>query len=383
MSKTIKEINEKIASGKAVVVTADEIIGLREEMGAKKAAEVVDVVTTATFGPMCSTGAFLNVGHATPPIRIEKMYLNDVESYAGLAAVDTYIGATQASTTLGDEYGGAHVICDLIDGKEVTLRAYGKGTDCYPRKEITASISLSTINEAYLYNPRNAYQSYNAAANTSSKRLFTYMGILQPNLSNITYCTSGQLSPLLNDPTYRAIGIGTRIFLAGTQGYVSWMGTQFNSSAPRDEMGRVLSPGGTLAVIGDMKKMSTDFIAPAVFERYGVSIFVGIGIPIPILDEDMLNMVCIKDSDIKMNIIDYSVSDGPKPILKTATYEELKSGYIMIDDKKIRTSPITGYNKAVEIAHLLKEQITSKQFFLTEKLESFPADNKLHSLKSI
>jgi uncharacterized protein (DUF39 family) len=383
MSKTIKEINEKIASGKAVVVTADEIIDLKENLGAKKAAEVVDVVTTATFGPMCSSGAFLNVGHATPPIRIEKMYLNDVESYAGLAAVDTYIGATQASTTLGDEYGGAHVICDLIDGKDITLRAFGKGTDCYPRKEITAKISLSTINEAYLYNPRNAYQGYNAAANTSSKRLFTYMGILQPHLSNVTYCTSGQLSPLLNDPAYRTIGIGTRIFLAGTQGYVAWMGTQFNSAAPRDEMGRILSPGGTLAVVGDMKKMSTNFISPAVFERYGVSIFVGIGIPIPIIDEDMLNMVSIKDSDIKMNIIDYSVSEAPRPVLKTVTYEELKSGQIMINGKKVRTSPITGYNKALEIAHLLKEQIISKQFYLTEKLESFPAHNKLNSLKSI
>lgn len=381
MSKTIKEINEKIASGNAVVVTADEIIDLKEEMGSDKAAQYVDVVTTATFGPMCSSGAFLNVGHSDPAIRMEKIYLNDVEAYGGLAAVDTYIGATQSSIILGDEYGGAHVICDLIDGKEVQLKAYGKGTDCYPRREISTKISLDGINEAYLYNPRNAYQSYNAAANTSNKRLFTYMGILQPNLSNVTYCTSGQLSPLLNDPTYRTIGIGTRIFLAGTQGYVSWMGTQFNSSTPRDEMGRVLKPGGTLAVIGDMKKMSTEFIQPAVLERYGVSIFIGIGIPIPIIDTKMLELVSIKDSDIKMNILDYSVSQGSKPILKTATYEELKSGRIEIDGKAVRTSAISGYAKAKEIAQVLKQQIIDKEFYLTEKLESFPSDNKLNSLK--
>jgi len=381
MAKTIKDINNKIAEGKAVVVTADEIIDIKENMGAEKAAEYVDVVTTATFGPMCSSGAFLNLGHSSPPIRMEKIYLNDVEAYGGLAAVDAYIGATQCSTVLGDEYGGAHVIYDLIDGKEINLKAYGKGTDCYPRKEINTKISLKTINEAYLYNPRNAYQSYNAAANTSSKRLFTYMGVLQPNLSNVTYCTSGQLSPLLCDPTYRSIGIGTRIFLAGTQGYVAWMGTQFYSDAPRDKMGRVLAPAGTLAVIGDMKKMSTEFIKPAVFERYGVSVFVGIGIPIPIIDEDMLNLVCITDEDIKMNILDYSISDGPKPVLKTVTYKELKSGQVEICGKLVRTSAINAYNKAQEIAQLLKQQIKQKNFYLTEKLESFPLDNKLNSLK--
>jgi uncharacterized protein (DUF39 family) len=381
MAKTIQQINERIASGEAVVVTADEIIGIAEDIGIKKAAEYVDVVTTATFGPMCSTGAFLNVGHTTPGLRMEKIYLNDVEAYGGIAAVDMYIGATQASIAQGDEYGGAHVICELIEGKEVKLRAYGKGTDCYPRREIETAIRLDEINEAYLYNPRNAYQGYNAAANTSSKRLYTYMGILQPNLSNITYCTSGQLSPLLNDPLYRTIGIGTRIFLAGAQGYVAWMGTQFHSGVARDEDGRPLSPAATLAVVGDMKQMSPSYIQPAVFEKYGVSMFVGIGVPIPILDEEMLKTVCIKDSDIAMNILDYSVSDGAKPILKKATYAELKSGEVDIDGKKVRSSAITGHNKAREIAELLKEQIADKAFYLTEMVQSFPQGNKLNSLK--
>ena len=151
MAKTIEEINEKIRKGKAVVLNAEEIIGFVKEKGARAAAAEVDVVTTATFGPMCSSGAFMNFGHSDPPIKMSKVWLNDVPAYAGIAAVDVYIGATEISETEGIKYGGAHVIEDLIAGNPVKLRAISQGTDCYPRKEIETYITKDTINQAYLF----------------------------------------------------------------------------------------------------------------------------------------------------------------------------------------------------------------------------------------
>ncbi|RKY00089.1 hypothetical protein DRP77_12090, partial [Candidatus Poribacteria bacterium] len=146
MPKTIKEINEKIRKGQAVVVTAEEIIEIVEEKGLKKAAEEVDVVTTGTFGPMCSSGAFLNLGHPKPRIKFGggKVYINNVPAYAGLAAVDIYIGATalpeedpRNSPRPGEfKYGGGHVIQDLVAGKDLLLVATAYGTDCYPRKRL-------------------------------------------------------------------------------------------------------------------------------------------------------------------------------------------------------------------------------------------------------
>ncbi len=383
VKKTYEEINEKIKNGQAVVVTAEEIIAIVEEKGLEAAAKEVDVVTTATFGPMCSSGAFLNFGHSDPAMRMEKIYLNNVEAYGGLAAVDTYIGATQESETEGYEYGGAHVICDLIAGKDIHLKARAKGTDCYPRKEISTYINKDTINEAYLYNPRNCYQNYAAAINTSSKRLFTYMGVLNPNSSVVTYSTSGQLSPLLNDPTYRTIGLGTRIFLAGAPGYVSWRGTQFKSGAPRGDNDIPKTPAGTLALIGDLKAMDTKYIQPAVFEKYGTSMFVGVGIPIPVLDEEILAHLAVKDEDIKTSVFDYSVSEGPKPILGEVSYKELRSGQIEIDGKKIPTAPLSSLKKAREIASELKEWIRKGDFLLQEPIETFPLDNHLNGLKII
>ena len=381
MAKSYAQINEKIKNGDAVVVTAEEVIEIVAKRGIKEAAEYVDVVTTATFGPMCSSGAFLNFGHSDPPIRMSQIMLNNVEAYGGLAAVDTYLGATQPSTDQGIDYGGAHVIEDLIAGKSVHLVAKSQGTDCYPRTEIDTWVDINDLNEAYLYNPRNVYQNYNAAINTSAKRIFTYMGILKPNMGNVTYSTSGQLSPLLNDPLLRTIGMGTRIFFGGAQGYVSWMGTQFNTACSRDENGFPLTPGATLALIGNMKEMDARYIRGAAYEKYGTSMFVGVGIPIPILDEEMMKFVSVTNKDLTTNIIDYSVQGKSRPTIKNVSYEELRSGSVDISGKKIKTSPMSSLKMAREIADELKNWIQKQQFYLQEPVTQFPMANTVNGLE--
>ena len=74
-SKTIKEINERIKAGKAIVVTADEMTDIVRRRGAEKAAREIDVVTTGTFAPMCSSGAFINFGHTSPRIKSYAVWL--------------------------------------------------------------------------------------------------------------------------------------------------------------------------------------------------------------------------------------------------------------------------------------------------------------------
>ncbi len=119
------------------------------------------------------------------------------------------------------------------------------------------------------------------AVNVSNKMIHTYMGSLKPNMNSANYCSAGQLSPLLKDPKYRTIGIGTRIFLGGGVGYVSWNGTQHNPSALRSPDGLPRAGAGTLAVTGDAKKMSGLYLKGASFVGYGATMFVGLGIPDP------------------------------------------------------------------------------------------------------
>jgi L-aspartate semialdehyde sulfurtransferase len=386
INKSYKEINDKIKSGDVVVVTAEEIIDIVKEHGPVEAARNIDVVTTATFAPMCSSGAFINFGHSTPPIKASKVWLNNVPAYAGLAAVDIYIGATETceedplnKVWPGEfNYGGGHVIADLVAGKTVFLRATAYGTSCYPRRELEKEITLSELPQAVLCNPRNGYQNYNCAVNMTNKMIYTYMGTLKPKLGNANYSTSGQLSPLLNDPFYQTVGLGTRIFLGGGEGYVTWFGTQHNPFAQRGDNGVPLTPAGTMWVMGDLKQMSPKWIVGVSIQGYGVSLAVGIGMPIPLLNEEIAQYTAVSDKEIYAQIVDYG-NDYPNSIKKNygyVSYEQLKSGKITIDGKDVPTVPLSSVVKAREIAQILKKWISRRQFTLGEPQFTLPSGKK-------
>jgi uncharacterized protein (DUF39 family) len=377
MAKSYDEISAKIARGEAVILTAEEVSAMAEEAGPAEIARKVDVVTTATFGAMCSSGCFINFGHTNPPLRMEAITLNDVPLFGGVAAVDAYIGATESSPD-DPSYGGAHLIEALVRGEELHLKARGKGTDCYPRREIETWIRKDLVNEITMVNPRNAYQNYPAATNGTEHVLHTYMGNLLPRRGNVNYSTSGELSPLLNDPYLRTIGIGTRVFLAGAQGFVSWRGTQFNTRKARSPGGVPESNAATLMLTGDVKEMSADYLRAAYYERYGVTLYLGIGIPIPVLDEDIAAAVSVRNRDIPVLVCDYG-ADGHPPVART-NYEALRSGSIEVAGKAVRTAPLSSLRKAREIAALLKAQVASGAFPLAAPVQALPGDSAVSGL---
>jgi len=386
INKTYKEINEKIKSGKAVVVTAEEMIGIVEKNGPEGAAEKVDVVTTGTFAPMCSSGLMLNIGQSNPVMRATDVSLNNVRAYGGVAAVDCYLGATEAS--IGDplnkvwpgsfRYGGGHVIEDLVEGKKVTIKASGYPTDCYPNTFDEKNMTLEEIPYAVLCNPRNAYQNYNCAVNSTDRIIYTYMGTLKPRFANANYCSAGELSPLLNDPYLRTIGIGTRIFLGGGEGYVTWSGTQSKLDTIRGENGVPEVPSATLFVMGDLKQMSPDWLRGVSIRGYGCSLAVGFGLPIPVLNEEVAAFTGVKDEDIYTYVVDYGY-DYPNATgtrLKKVSYAELKSGKIELNGEEVHTVPLSSVVKAREISKILKNWIEKGDFLLGEPVA--PVGDKLY-----
>ena len=369
--RTIEEINEKIKKGDAVVCTAAEMKELIRQKGVKVAAKDVDVVTTGTMGAMCSSGAIINVGHSDPPMKIEKAWINDVEVCHPGAAVDLYIGATIMDAKRPFVYGGGHVIEDLVRGKEVELRATSYGTDCYPRTRLETTLTKDALNQFYLLNFRNGYQRYDCATNGRDETIYTYMGKLLPRYGNATFSGAGSLNPLCNDPDYETIGIGTRIFLGGTQGYIIGEGTQHE---PEDGF-------GTLMVRGDAKKMSPEFLRGAAFTKYGTTLYVGIGIPIPILNEGLAAKTAVTDGEIFTNVVDYGVPRRDRPKLRKVSYEELKSGSIEINGRTVKVSPMCSLSKAAVIAETLKGWIEDSTFYLTKPVERLPKDTQVAPMK--
>ena len=360
MIKSIDEINDRIARGRAHVIRADEMTRLVREEGVAAAARTVDVVTTGTFGPMCSSGVMMNFGHSNPPIRMSTVSLNGVYAHTGLAAVDAYLGATQPSKDLGNIYGGAHVIEDLVQGLPIRLLAESSGTDCYPGRRVHTTLRLSDLNHALMLNPRNAYQRYNAAINTGSETMHTYMGTLRPDGKNINWSGAGELSPLSNDPRYRFIGAGTRIFLGGGEGMVTGPGTQHD---PDHKM-------ATLSVQGDLFQMKPEFLRAASFTGYGCTLFIGIGIPIPIVDEEAAFAAGISDKELETDILDFF--QPGHPAIRRVTYADLKSGTIDLGDRRVPSFPLSSPLLSRRVAESLKTRIRSGNFTLSLPVSPLP-----------
>lgn len=384
MLRTIDEINDKIRSGKVVVATAEEVVGLVQDQGVKQTARQVDVVTTGTFGPMCSSGIYFNIAQSTPKIKCGggRVTFGGVPLYAGWAAADLLLGAT----ALPDDdprnavypglfkFGGAHVIEGLLKGERYKLEVRNHGTDCYPRKEYFAELGLDDFTQATMFNPRNAYQLYNVAINLNKKTIYTYMGVLKGNMGNANYATSGALSPLLNDPKLRTVGIGTRVFLCGAEGYVVYPGTQHVPQPQRDDRGLPLFPSATLALMGDLKQMSPRWLRAASITGYGTSLSVAFGLPIPVLDEQVIADASVTDADITFPIVDYSQNYplGRVVDLGRVSMAELMSGRIEINNKAVPTGSMTSRYQGRQVSLELKERIKRGTFFLTRPVAALP-----------
>jgi L-aspartate semialdehyde sulfurtransferase len=380
VKKSIAEINKRIAKGKAVVVNASEMAEAVRRLGKVKAAREVDVVTTGTFSPMCSSGMLFNIGQEPPSMRASKIRLNNIPCHAGLAAVDGYLGCTELDKNdpLNKvypgkfKYGGGHVIEDLLRGKTVRLWGESYGTDCYPRLSIEKDVTLADLKYAMLLNPRNCYQNYNVAVNLTSRIIYTYMGPLKPNCRNANFATAGELSPLFNDPYFKTIGLGTKIFLGGGEGWVLGAGTQHDPKPKRNERGLPLTPAGTLMVRGDMKKMNARYVRGVSILGYGASLAVGVGIPIPVLNEEIAWFTGVSDADIQMPIKDYGhdYPNGIPKILGHAAYADLLSGEIEVNGKATASVPLTSRTMSLEVADTLKDWIEKGEFLLTEPQEA-------------
>ncbi len=385
--RTIAEINDKILAGKVVAWTVEELKAKVQDIGIKQAFKEVDVVCTGTFEPMESSGAIINLGHTDPPIKISQCWFDGVPAYAGFGAVDLYLGATamasQVTNELKDiEYhsrlnlkrGGGHVIEDLIAGKTIHFKAIGQPTDCYPRESFENTITKDTINQFYLFNPRNLYQNFIVGVNGCDRQLYTYLGTLQPRLGNAVFSNPGAISPLLNDPDLNLVGIGTKIWLGGGIGYVAWEGTQHFPRQKRLPNRTPIGPAATVALIGDAKQMEAHWVRGCYFQNYGSSLMLGVGVPLPVLQEEVIVHCAVQDKDIVAPVMDFSIPRRVRPTFGLVTYQQLKSGRITIDGKNVRVAPLTSISFSRQIAEELKQQIQRGEFTLTEPVASLPQE---------
>jgi len=126
--------------------------------------------------------------------------------------------------------------------------------------------------------------------------------------------------------------------------------------------------------MGELDGMDSEWLRGVSILGYGSSLAVGLGIPIPILNEEIVKYTAVSDEDIFTQIVDYG-NDYSKGISKSygqVSYAELKSGTIKVAGKEVPTVPLSSTVKAREITHMLKDWILKGKFTLGEPQFTLP-----------
>jgi L-aspartate semialdehyde sulfurtransferase len=121
--------------------------------------------------------------------------------------------------------------------------------------------------------------------------------------------------------------------------------------------------------------MSPHWLVGVSIRGYGCSLAVGIGVPIPVLDDEIVSYTAVSDEEIFTQVVDYG-SDYPNGISKShgqVSYAELKSGQIKFRGEIIPTVPLSSVVKAREIAQTLKRWISEGKFLLGEPQFTLPS----------
>ncbi|MBN1786392.1 MAG: methanogenesis marker 16 metalloprotein [Candidatus Methanofastidiosa archaeon] len=249
MVKTIDEINEKISKGEAVVYTAQELKSMIRD-GERVSPANVDVVTAGTCGLMSGTAAILTIPVAGKGAfkKAKQLWLNDVPAFPGpcpnesLGMVDAFLYGTSYASK---EYGGGHLLRDLVEGKEVDVRVVSEDGRTFEN-----AITLDDFLFSRMVTTRTSYRNYVSFVNRleeSFDTIFSVTGLKGP-FKEATAIGCGEINPIENDPCLKTMGVGTKVLLNGQVAYVMGQGTRSSKERP------------VLSVFGEIKGMDPQFM---------------------------------------------------------------------------------------------------------------------------
>lgn len=313
-SRSIEEINEKIANGEANIFTAQDLKDLIRD-GVTPKFEDIDVVTCGTCGIMSGTAAVFHLDVFEPGTfkKCKNLYLNGIPSFPGpcpnewLGSVDTVVYGTSHSK-YDSEYGGGFLFSDIINGKEIDVEL--ESTD---GEKFSSSITIDDIPQAQMIGTRMAFKNYTAFINPSSDSVSSIFNAIpmEGNFKSFSFSGCGEINPLQNDPERIAIKKGSNVLLNGSIGLVLGEGTRSSDIKPN------------FMLAADMLQMSSEFIG-GFKTAEGPEVFDSIAIPIPVLNEKIFSNLMVMNKDISLPIADIHGRHLP---LSETNYKNVWNGY--------------------------------------------------------
>lgn len=372
MNRTYEKINDKIKTGNVQVLTAFEAKAYIKEKGIKSFFENVDIVICSSFEMHTNALLCLSFGQTDPLIYFSCAYINNVSAYP-TGPVDLVLPMITPSLD-NPEYSGAHVLEELVSGKDLHFKAQGKNLEVFQNKEFETWFNLKNLNVCRLFVNQAINQNSILATNSGDKDINSNMGTLLANLENSTFNSSSYLNPLVNDPFCKTIGIGTKISVAGANGFITGFGSNHNPKQKRNEYGIPIGGGITLSCVSDVEGMNPRWVRGGYLKSFGPVLYLGIAVPIPVLNIEIAEYLSITDDKIHTTIVDYSIPRRTKPTFGQCTYSELRTSTVVINNKPTLAAPLVSMAWSIEVANALKNNILAKSFYLAEPIKSVNMD---------
>ena len=307
--KTMQDVRDRLARGKAIVWTAME---MKEQVRAGEIPTVadVDIVTTGTFGVMSGTAAVMTIPVASfgAFTRADRVTLNGVPAFLGpcpnerLGTVDVIVSGTAAAS---ERYGGGHLFRDLVDGKDVDVIAEAGG------KTFENTIFIDDLSSARIFTTRSCFRNYTAFVNRGPDPIETIFSVLnlEGNMRAATVSGCGEINPVENDPSLIHIRPGTPVLLNGARGMVMGEGTR---STPERR---------NIAVCADLSAMDGEYMG-GFMTGQGPECLTSVGIALPVLTADDITRLSVIDEQIALPVVD--VTD--RTPFTTASYGDVWQG---------------------------------------------------------
>jgi uncharacterized protein (DUF39 family) len=356
-----ESLRERQRQGRLRVRLAADWRALVAAVGLAEAYAETDVVVAADAGFSDQASLHLHLGPTDPPIRLRDASLGGIPVQAGGGGADLVlpIGGGLAE---GNRRGGAQVLAELLEGKEINLDSGGEGTRLQPRRELHTRLDLERIGGGRLLLHRAIVENGLVAVSSGEGLLPSPYGPLLGPFGNALWTAGGAGSIGLTMPALAQLGPGSPVLVGGGVGWVVGSGSGHQPQPRRQASGHARTPGAVAAVSVDLHALEPGWLRPCFFEAQGSALLLPIAAPVALIDGATALQAAARDGQLEAPVLDLSVPRRIKPSFGAVSYASLRSGRIEVEGHGLRAAPAHSPRLAEAIAQELVRRLEENTF---------------------
>ena len=365
------ELQQWQREGRLQVRSAAAFRALAQEQGLEQAYRETHVVVASDAELTQQASLVLHLGPSDPPIRVRQVRFGPAEGHGGHGNTDLVI-------PMGS--GGAPLLSALLEGQRLPLSIGGTPSQQQPKVELETELGLAEIPCGRLLLHRGICENGVVAVSSREGLTPTPWGPVLGPWTSALYSCRGPGSIGLSMPGLQDLGAGSPVLVGGAIGWVSGPGSGHNPATKRSPSGHALGPGACCALQVDLHGLKPSAIRSTRLPDGSSGLLVAIAAPIPLLNRSRAEQLLATAEALSAPLLDFGIPRRVRPSPASASYAELLSGSVRLDERQLSAAPAHSPRLAEEAAAQLQEMLQSGDFPLRLPLAPLPSDRTVRAL---